>query len=137
MNKIVPLLLISIYPFFLLADYLHTRLITFFDIQNTEFVDDFYRFISLTTILMLSNILIVQYLKPKITGFVFLAWSMLKIMLVMAYFIFFVQGKDLNPANNDIFELVSMYLIFLLYEVVFTVLLIRSYIPKPQDGIMR
>ncbi len=119
-RKILPFLLISVYPVFLFTEYIHQRLIIFFNVDNQQFVNGFFDFITLTTALMLTNIILVSLLKPKITGYVFLAWSMLKIMLVMAYFIFFVYGKDLQPDNNEILEIVSIYMIYLFYEVVFT-----------------
>ena len=119
-RKILPFLLISVYPVFLLTEYIHQRLILFFNVDNQQFVNGFFDFITLTTALMLTNIILVSLLKPKITGYVFLVWSMLKIMLVMAYFIFFVYGKDLHPDNNEILEIVSIYMIYLFYEVVFT-----------------
>ena len=129
-RKILPFLLISVYPVFLLTGYIHRQLITFFNVDNQQFVNGFFDFITLTTALMLTNIVLVSLLKPKITGYVFLAWSMLKIMLVMAYFIFFVYGKDLHPGNNEILEIVSIYMIYLFYEVVFTYFSISRDAPK-------
>ena len=79
---------------------------------------------------MMSNIILFQLIKPKLVGFVFLAWSMLKIMLVMAYFVFFVMKKDIQLAHSTIYELVIIYMVYLFIEVFITTMLIKEKASK-------
>jgi hypothetical protein len=119
-----------ILPFFYFVYQLHLYLIDVFNVSDIDFSNDFFQFISILTALMLLNIILFQLIKPKIVGFVFLAWSMLKIMLVMAYFVFFVMKKDIQLAHSTIYELVSIYMVYLFFEVVFGVMLIKEKAPK-------
>jgi hypothetical protein len=117
-------------PFFYFVYQLHLYLIDVFNVTDIDFSNDFFQFISILSALMLLNIILFQLIKPKIVGFVFLAWSMLKIMLVMAYFVFFVMKKDIQLAHSTIYELVSIYMVYLFFEVVFGVMLIKEKAPK-------
>jgi hypothetical protein len=119
-----------ILPFFYFVYQLHLYLIDVFNVTDIDFSNDFFQFISILSALMLLNIILFQLIKPKIVGFVFLAWSMLKIMLVMAYFVFFVMKKDIQLAHGTIYELVSIYMVYLFFEVVFGVMLIKEKAPK-------
>ncbi len=119
-----------ILPFFYFVYQLHLYLIDVFNVTDIDFSNDFFQFISILSALMLLNIILFQFIKPKIVGFVFLAWSMLKIMLVMAYFVFFVMKKDIQLAHSTIYELVSIYMVYLFFEVVFGVMLIKEKAPK-------
>jgi len=119
-----------ILPFFYFVYQLHLYLIDVFNVTDIDFSNDFFQFISFLSALMLLNIILFQFIKPKIVGFVFLAWSMLKIMLVMAYFVFFVMKKDIQLAHSTIYELVSIYMVYLFFEVVFGVMLIKEKAPK-------
>ena len=128
--KKASLFTLLILPFFYFIYQLHLYLIDVFNVSDIDFSNDFFQFISILSALMLLNIILFQFIKPKIVGFVFLAWSMLKIMLVMAYFVFFVMKKDIQLAHSTIYELVSIYMVYLFFEVVFGVMLIKEKAPK-------
>lgn len=132
--KRIPVASLIILPFFYFTNQLHLYLIDVFAVSDIDFSNNFFQFISLLSITMLSNLIIFQLLKPKIVGFVFLAWSMLKIMLVMAYFVFFVMKKDVQLAHGTIYELVTIYMVYLFFEVVFGIFLIKEKAPKTSDA---
>ena len=125
MKKIL-IVSLTIPVFFVLVYFLHQYLIDVYSVVDIDFSNKFFQFITILSAVMLSNILLMQLLKPKIVGLVFLAWSMLKIMLVMAYFVFFVMKKDIQLAHSTIYELVTIYMIYLLFEVVFGIFLIKN-----------
>ena len=128
--KKASLFTLLILPFFYFVYQLHLYLIDIFNVSDIDFSNNFFQFISILTALMLLNIILFQLIKPKIVGFVFLAWSMLKIMLVMAYFVFFVMKKDIQLAHSTIYELVTIYMVYLFFEVVFGIILIKEKAPK-------
>ena len=125
MNKKILFLFVSIFPIIYLIYLLHQYLIGLFDISQLELSNHFFVLISGAGFIMLTNLVLAQALKPKITGFIFLAWSMLKIMLVLAYFAYFILPKDIQIQNSTIYDLVIIYSIFLFYEIAFSVSLIK------------
>jgi hypothetical protein len=124
MKKI--LLFVSIFPFFIFVYFAQQELLVLFKVKNIELAQNFYRFISMVAMFMLLNLVLMHYFKQRYTGFVFLAWSMLKIMLVMGYFVYFVLIPGKNLSNAVIFDMVGIYLLYLIYEVVFGIFLIRD-----------
>ena len=120
------ILVLSIIPVFVFIYFFQFFLGDYFQVNNKKFTGDFYIFITATALLMLLSLLFSDVYRPKYTGFVFLAWSMLKIILVMAYFVWFVMRLNLQLDNNSIFYIVSLYLFYLFYEVIFTVILLRK-----------
>jgi len=125
MNK-RSILFFSLLPFFLFVYFLQPFLIRIFKVENVDFVFDFYYFITGVSLFMLLNLIVVFYFKNKFTGYVFLIWTMLKIMLVMAYFIVFVLHPKIHIDNSVVFAIMSTYFLYLIYEVVFGVLLLKS-----------
>ncbi len=120
-------LLLSIFPFFFLFYKVHEYLMHALVLKSPEFSSHFFTYISGISLMMLSNILLMRWLKPKYVGFTFLAWSMIKLMLVMAYFSF-INKFEINNAN--IIEMLIVYLLFLVYEVFFTVILLPKRIKE-------
>jgi len=124
MNKKISVLIASVFPVFLVFYFLNKFLLNVFNIINTNFANKFFLFIVLLSMLMITNLLLVQIIKPKITGFVFLAWSMLKIMLVLAYFAFFIIPKNIKLSNSFVYYVIIIYCLFLIYETIFSFFLI-------------
>ena len=75
---------------------------------------------------MLMNLVLVHYLHKKYIGYTFLAWTMIKLMLVMGYFLVFVFQPGITLSNNVLFSIVSLYFTYLIYEVVFAVWLMKK-----------
>ncbi len=119
-------LFFSTLPFFLLVYFLQPVFIRIFKVENTGFVMDFYYFITGVSLFMLFNVIVVFYVKRKLTGYVFLIWTMLKIMLVMAYFIIFVLHPKVSIDNSVVFAIMATYFLYLIYEVIFGVLLLNK-----------
>ncbi len=128
MPKILSLVITSIITFIVIY-FLHQTLIDVFSVQNTDFVWHFYYFLTAISALMIINVLLVYVLKPKFVGYTFLIWSMLKLMMVMGYFIIFVLKPRLVLGNCVIFEIISLYFMYLTYEVFFSVFLLKEKIP--------
>jgi len=120
---------LSLVPVFILIYYIQLFFLDFYQVKNTVFASDFYVFITGIALLMLSSLLATAYFSPKYTGFMFLAWSMLKIMLVMAYFVWFVLRPGLAIGNQSILYIVSLYMLYLLYEVLVGVYLLQQKTP--------
>ncbi len=127
MNKKVLFLFLSIFPIFLLVYFVHQYLLQVFNITNIELANKFFVFILSAGFVMLTNMLLVQILKPKITGFVFLAWSMLKVILVMMYFALVILPQHIDLPNSVIYDMIIIYSLLLIYETVFSVLLIDRH----------
>jgi len=51
---------------------------------------------------------------------------MIKIMLVMAYFVWFVLKPEVKLPNADIYDIVTLYMLYLFYEVIFVVSLLKE-----------
>ena len=120
------LLSLSIIPVFLIIYFLHSFLLDFFQVKNHDFAYNFYVFLTGIALLMLTSMLGVSFVQPKYTGFTFLAWSMIKIMLVMAYFVWFVLKPDVKLQNPVIYNIVTLYMLYLFYEVIFAVILLKE-----------
>ena len=120
------LLAVSIIPVFILIYFLHLFFMDLYGVDNTDFVTSFYVFITGIALLMLSSMLGVSFVNAKYTGFTFLAWSLLKIMLVMAYFVWFVLKPDVKLPNPVIYDIVTLYMLYLFYEVIFAVILLKE-----------
>jgi len=120
-------LLLSIFPFFFLFYKVHEHFMHSFNLKSLDFSSHFFTYITAISLLMLTNMLIMRWLKPKYVGFTFLAWSMIKLMLVMAYFSF-INKLEINNAN--IIEMLIVYLLFLIYEVFFTTILLPKSIKE-------
>ena len=127
------LLLVFSIIFFGAVYELHPFLIQFFKVEKVDFVQNFYHFITAVTLLMLLNLVTVNYFKPQLTGYMFLAWSMLKIMLVMGYFVVFVLIPKRQINNAAVFDIAALYFLYLFFEVIFTVFLLHSR--KPAQNI--
>jgi len=115
----IPIMFVSVW-------FLHQFLQAFYGVTDAVFSNMLFQFTSILSGLVFFNIIIFQLIKPKIVGFVFLAWSMLKIMLVMAYFVFFIMQKNIHLANSTIYEFVTIYMIYLFFEVIFTVFILNQ-----------
>jgi len=125
-NKKMLFLFVSIFPVIYLIYLFHQYLLGLFNVTQLKLSNNFFVLISGAGFIMLTNLLLVQQLKPKMTGFVFLAWSMLKIMLVLAYFAFFILPKNIQIQNSTIYDLLIIYVVFLVYEVAFSIKLIEK-----------
>jgi hypothetical protein len=112
---------------FVVIYFVQQGLVKLFCIKNPDFVNRFYVYITGISLLMIINLLTVYIVKIKYVGYTFLAWSLLKLMLVMAYFVILIPKVSLS--NNEIYEIVSLYLIYLIYEVFLGVLLLKTKIP--------
>ncbi len=117
---------ISIIPIFFAAYLLHIYLVDFFDIQNKKLANNIFDYLIGISALMLVSLLITNWLKPKITGFVFLVWSMLKIILIMLYFILFIIPHNIKVSNAVVFDFMIIYAFLLIYEVIFSIQLIQK-----------
>ncbi|GEM_PF-6741575 len=128
MKKIL-LLLLSLPPILLIIYYVHLYLVDYFEVADTALATKFYLFITGVTILVITNLLLTYFLKHKYIGFVFLAWSMIKIMLVMGFFLAFVLKKKIAVSNNTIYDFVIIYMLYLFYEIIFAtqLLSIKKY----------
>ena len=125
-NKKMLFLFVSIFPVIYLIYLFHQYLLGLFNVTQLKLSNNFFVLISGAGFIMLTNLLLVQQLKPKMAGFVFLAWSMLKIMLVLAYFAFFILPKNIQIQNSTIYDLLIIYVVFLVYEVAFSIKLIEK-----------
>jgi len=114
---------------FITVFFLHQYLMNVFNIENRDVVWQFYYFITGVSGLMISNLFLIQAVKKKYTGFVFLAWSMIKLMLVMAFFLYFVYKPKIFLSDNAIFDMVILYMTFLIIEVLLTIFLLKQKIP--------
>ncbi len=117
---------ISIIPIFFAAYLLHIYLVNFFDVQNKKLANKIFDYLIGISALMLVSLLITNWLKPKITGFVFLVWSMLKIILIMLYFILFIIPHNIKISNALVFDFMIIYAFLLIYEVIFSIQLIQK-----------
>ena len=126
MQKKSIFLFLSIFPVFFLIYILHQYLLKFFDIKAIDLANNLVAFISFAGFVMLTNLLLVHFIKPKLTGFVFLAWSMLKIMLIIAYFVFFIFPRSIQVPDGVVYDLIFIYTLLLIYEVFFTIILVKK-----------
>jgi len=109
--------------------FIHPGLKSFFKVSNAPVVDHFFQFITAVTILMIVNLLSVYVIKVRLVGYTFLAWSLLKLMLVMGYFVYFIWGKKQVLSNNDLYEMVTIYFLYLFFEVIFGAMLLQKKNP--------
>jgi len=126
MNRTPVFLYLSTILVFVIIYFLNQGFIEVFCVKNPTFVWQFYYFISGVSALMLMNLVLVHYLHKKYVGYTFLAWTMIKLMLVMGYFLVFVFQPKITLSNNVLYTIVSLYLVYLIYEVFFAVLLMRK-----------
>jgi len=126
MQKKSIFLFLSIFPVFFLIYILHQYLLKLFDIKAIDLANNLVAFISFAGFVMLTNLLLVYLIKPKLTGFVFLAWSMLKIMLIIAYFVFFIFPRSIQVPDGVVYDLIFIYTLLLIYEVFFTIILVKK-----------
>ncbi len=111
---------------FVVTYFLNYLFIEIFCVKNTAFVWQFYYFISGVTAIMLLSLIAMFYFKNHYVGHSFIVWTMLKLMAVMAYFLMFVFDKNIVLTDNVIYNIISLYLMYLIYEVFFTVSLIKK-----------
>ena len=128
LSKVLRYFLLSMLVFVAIY-FIQQRLVNLFGVENSNFTNRFYFFLTAVSFLMIINLLTVYVFKIKFVGYTFLAWSMLKLMLVMAYFVILIPKISLS--NNEIYEIVTLYLIYLFYEVFLGVLLLKTKIPIP------
>ncbi len=114
---------------------LHPIFMRLYKVNQPDFVQNFYVFLTTVSLAMLLNIILVYNLKPKFTGYTFLVWSMLKIMLVMGYFIVFVLRPQLQLSHSDIFDIMTLYFLYLIYEVIFGIVLLQKNTPNPSSTV--
>ena len=126
MNRTPVFLYLSSIAAFVIIYFLNQVFIDVFRVKNPDFVWQFYYFISGVSALMLMNLILVYHLHKKYIGYTFLAWTMIKLMLVMGYFLVFVFQPGISLSNNVLYTIVSLYLTYLVYEVLFAVLLMRK-----------
>jgi len=126
LSKVLRYFLLSMLVFVAIY-FIQQRLVNLFGVENSNFTNRFYFFLTAVSFLMIINLLTVYVFKIKFVGYTFLAWSMLKLMLVMAYFVILIPKISLS--NNEIYEIVTLYLIYLFYEVFLGVLLLKTKIP--------
>jgi len=126
MKKPVVFLIISILPVFILIYYIFQYLTGILQVDNIDFAYKFYKFLTFVSAFMLLNVLIVYFAKQQFVGYTFLIWSMLKIMLVMAFFIIFVLHPKLPVSNSVVFDIMILYALYLIYEVVFGIVLLKE-----------
>ncbi len=128
--KILKWFLISSLAFGLIY-LIHNELLAIFNISDKDktFVQLFYYFLTLLSAVMILNIFIVYFFKTKFVGYTFLIWSMLKIILVMVFFIVFALLPRLKLDDNSIFYIMSLYFLYLFYEVILGVALLKQKIP--------
>jgi len=124
--KVLRFFLISLLVFVAIY-FIQQELIKLFSVENSGFVKRFYTFLTGVSFLMIINLLTVYIVKIKYVGFTFLAWSLLKLILVMAYFVILMPKISLS--NNEIYEIVALYLIYLIYEVFLGIFLLKTKIP--------
>ena len=126
MNRTPVFLYLSSIVAFVIIYFLNQVFIDIFNVKSTDFVWQFYYFISGVSALMLMNLILVHYLHKKYIGYTFLAWTMIKLMLVMGYFLAFVFQPGITLSHNVLYAVVSLYFAYLTYEVFFAILLIRK-----------
>jgi len=124
LSKVFRYLLLS-FVVFIGIYFIHQELIKLLNIDKQEFVNRFYFYITVVSFLMLVNMFMVYVIKHKYVGYTFLAWSMLKLMLVMGYFVMFVLVPKISLSNTEIYEIVGIYLLYLIYEVFLGILLLK------------
>jgi len=126
MNRTPVFLYLSSIIAFVIIYFLNQQFIDIFCVKDVTFVWQFYYFISGVSALMLMNLVLVHYLHKKYIGYTFLAWTMIKLMLVMGYFLVFVFQPGITLNNNILYTIVSLYFAYLFYEVVFAVFLMKK-----------
>jgi hypothetical protein len=126
MAKNILYLLLSILPLFVLVNLLHRFLVVYLAIKNTILSDNLFNFITNISVFVIASLIAVFFIKPKITGIVFLVWSMLKIMFIMGYFVLNILPEKKHIENSIIVELVIIYVVYLIYEVIFGIRLIKQ-----------
>jgi len=114
---------------FILIFFLNQFLIDIFDVKTPDFVWQFYYFLTGISALMIMNLFLVHYINRKYVGYTFLAWALIKLMLIMAYFLVFVMRPGLTLSNAVLYNIVSLYFAYLIYEVFFSVFLLKEKIP--------
>ncbi len=119
-------LYISVIIAFVVIYFLNNLFIEIFCVKKPDFVWRFYYFISAVSALMIFSLIVVQYLNKRYTGYTFLAWTFIKLMLVMGYFLVFVFQPGIHLSYNILYAIVSLYLMYLLYEVAFTIFLMKA-----------
>jgi len=127
MNRTPVYLYLSTIVAFAVIYFLNQLFIGIFCVKHPAFVWQFYYFISGISALMLMNLVLVHYLHKKYIGYTFLAWTMIKLMLVMGYFLVFVFQPGISLSHNILYAIVSVYFAYLIYEVFFAVLLMRKF----------
>ncbi len=114
---------------FIIIKFANGFFLELFNVDNVDIVNRFYNFITVISAVMIVNLLMVYLYKIKYVGYTFLIWSMLKIMLVMGFFIVFVLKPKLQIGNCVIFSVMSVYFMYLIYEVFFAMFLLKEKIP--------
>ena len=109
--------------------FIHPELNTFFEVTNPSVVNHFFQFITAVTILIIFNLLSVYVIKVRYVGYTFLAWSLLKLMLVIGYFVYFFWGENQELSNNDLYEMVVIYFLYLFFEVLLGAMLLQRKNP--------
>lgn len=111
---------------FVVTYFLNIFFIDLFCVENTTFIWQFYYFISGVTAIMLGSLVLMFFFNNRYTGHTFISWTMIKLMAVMAYFLIFVFESGITLKHNVLYNIVSLYMVYLVYEVFFTVILLKK-----------
>ncbi len=126
MSKKLSLLLVSVFPAFFLIFLFYEFLSENLPVKHPELLNNLFLLLSISALVMLTNLVLIHYFKPQYTGMTFMAWTMIKIMLVMGFFILFVLLEDIRLSDNFVFVLVITYFAYLGYELIFGVVLLSE-----------
>ncbi len=126
MNKNNIYLFLSVIILFVLTYFLNYFFIEIFNVKNTAFVWHFYFFISGVTAIMLLSLIFIFNYNSRYTGHTFIIWTMIKLMAVMVFFLIFVFEPDVSLKNNVLYNIAGLYILYLIYEVFFTISLIKK-----------
>ncbi len=118
--------LLSAIVFFIATYFFTFFYIDFFNVNNAINIWRFYFFISGVSAVMLLSLIMIYYFNNRYVGHTFIAWTMVKLMAVIVYFLIFVFGPDITLKRIVLYCIVSLYLMYLIYEVVLTVYLLKK-----------
>ncbi len=125
MKSKIAWLVISIFPVFYLIFLLFQFLTSVFPVNHPDLLNQLFLYISALSFLMLLNLLLVYVIKPYYTGLVFMIWSMIKLMFIMGFFAFYILPDNLQITNHFVYILVIVYLTYLIYELIVSLLLLN------------
>lgn len=85
-----------------------------------------YVFNSVIALLSFSFLILIHKKDPLKTGFAFMGANLLKMFLVVIYFIPLIQSDIIVDKSLDMFAVIIPYFLFLIFETVFSVHLINK-----------